>query len=191
MNEESNLNPKKSLEIINEMISNTRASFNDASFYFLLWGWIIFAGGLGHYILLEFTNYEHPYISWSVVIIGIIISIVKGVIEGKRSTTKSHLERIYIYIWFAFLASYFVIIVFMENVNYQITPLIFLLAANATFLSGIVLKYKPLIYGSIFIFISTIVMFNLSYDMQLLGIPITMLIGYLIPGYLLKYKANK
>ncbi len=190
MENENNLSPEKSLEIINEMISNTRASFKDASFYFLLWGWIIFAGGLGHYLLFKFSDCQYPYISWSVVLIGIIVSAVVGVIQGKRKKVISHFARIHIYVWYAFLACYFVLIFFMKSINYQITPLIFLFAANATFISGIVLKYKPIILGGIFIFVSSIVIFNLSYEMQLLAIPITMFIGYLIPGYYLKYKAN-
>ena len=110
MKNDENLSSEKSLEIINEMISNTRASFKDASFYFLLWGWVIMAGGLGHYLLLKFSDCQYPYIAWFVVIIGIIISAVVGAIQGKRSKVISHFERIHIYVWYAFLACYFVLI---------------------------------------------------------------------------------
>jgi uncharacterized membrane protein len=182
------MTPEKSFQIITEMISDTREKFHQQAFFLLLWGWIVAIAGLAHYLLAAFTTYAHPYYAWGLVVVGIIISAIYGYNIGKRKQYKSHLERIVMFVWIAFLLSYFVLIFHMEKINYQVTPLIFLLAAIATFTSGIVLKFKPLIYGALFMWVMAFAQFYLPYDYQLLSIPVTIVIGYLIPGYMLKAK---
>ena len=190
-NEEKNFNPVESIKLIDDMIQAAKCNIKDGSFYFLLWGWIVMAGSLGHYILLKFTNYEHPYIAWSVIFVGVILSMIHGFMYNKKAKVTSHIEKVYILVWYSFLISYFIILFFMSKINYQITPIIFLISANATFLSGIILKFKPLVFGGIFMWIAAIITFFLSPENQLLSIPIIVVFGYLIPGYILKYKEDK
>ncbi len=190
-NNEKNFNPVESIKLIDDMINTAKGNIKDGSFYFLLWAWIVIAGSLGHYILLKFTNFEHPYIGWSVIFVGIILSMIHGFMQSKRDKVTSHFEKVYILIWFAFLISYFIIALFMSKINYQITPIVFIMSANATFLSGVIIKFKPLIFGGIFMWIASIVTFCLSPENQLLSIPVIVAFGYLIPGYILKYKERK
>lgn len=182
------MTPEKSLQIIAEMIADTREKYHHHSFFFLLWGWIVALGGLLHYVLEVHTTFAHPYYAWGLVIIGIIVSAVQGFRMSKRSKYKSHLERVIMFMWIGFGVSYFVLIFHMSKINYQITPVIFLLAAMATFTSGIVLKFRPMIYGALFMWVMAFVQFYLPYQHQLLSIAITIAVGYLIPGYLLRAK---
>ncbi len=76
----------------------------------------------------------------------------------------------------------------MSKINYAVTPLVFLLAGNATFLSGTILKFRPLIWGGIIMWIGAILIFFLSYEHQLIISPAIIVFGYLIPGYLLRMK---
>ncbi|MCK4661390.1 MAG: hypothetical protein KAT68_00885 [Bacteroidales bacterium] len=189
-NTEKDFNPQESIKLIDDMIKTAKGNIKESSFYFLLWGWIVMIGGGGHYILIKFTNYEHPHVAWSVIIIGMILSAIHGVRYKKKTKVTSQIEKIYSLIWFAFLISYFIILFFMSKINYQTTSMIFLIAANATFISGFILKFKPLVFGGIVMWISAIVAFFLSPENQLLCIPITIILGYLIPGYMLKYKED-
>jgi len=182
------MTPEKSLQIIAEMIADTRKNFHHQSFFLLLWGWIVALAGFLHYVLEVHTTFAHPYYAWGLVIIGIIVSVVQGFRISRRSHYKSHLERIIMFVWIGFLVSYFVLIFHIAKINYQITPVIFLLVAMATFTSGIVLKFKPLIYGALFIWVMAFVQFYLPYQHQLLSIAITIAVGYLIPGYMLRAK---
>lgn len=184
------LTPEKSLSIISEMISDAKENFCDQSFYLLLWGWIVAIAGLLHFVLLTFTSYAHPYYAWALMIIGFIASFAQGYRRGKQKHRKSHLERIVAFIWLSFLVSYFIILLNMPQVNYQVTPLIFIFAAISTFVSGSVIKFKPLMAGGIFLWIMGFIQFYLPENYQLLSIPFTVGIGYLLPGYLLRAKAK-
>ena len=182
------LTTEESLRIINEMIETVKGNVRDKSYYFLLWGWIVILGSIGHYVLLKFTEFSRPEIAWLVVIIGLILSFIRGFQQGKATKVITHIDKVYIWVWMVFLVSYSIIIIFMSKINYAVTPLVFLLAGNATFLSGTILKFRPLIWGSIIMWIGAILTFFLSYEHQLIISPAIIVIGYLIPGYLLRMK---
>jgi hypothetical protein len=44
---EKELSPQESIELIQTMINKTKGVVADDSFYFLLWGWLVFACCLG------------------------------------------------------------------------------------------------------------------------------------------------
>ena len=185
------LKPEESLQIIEKMINRTKGNLHDSSFYFLLWGWIVLIGNIGQIIFTKFPNLKNPYLVWLIVIPGIIASFVYGMKQGRKTRTRSHLDRINFLIWMSFLISYVIVIVYMKEVNYKVAPLIFLFARNATFLTGIVIKFKPLIWGGIAFWISVILQFSLPVEFIDYISPIAIVLGYLIPGYLLKIQNKK
>ena len=140
---EKELKPEESLQIIEKMINRTKCNLHDNSFYFLLWGWIVLFGIIGQLVIGEFTNFSKPYLVWLIIIPGIIVNTIYGIRHGKKSGISSHIDLLSFMIWIAFLVSYAIILVFMSKFNYQVVPLIFLLTGNATFLTGIVIKFKP------------------------------------------------
>ena len=72
----------------------------------------------------------------------------------------------------------------------MINPLILLLTAFATFLSGVTIKFKPLMMGGMVFWIAAIIGFTVAYETQLLIASAAIVLGYLVPGYLLKSKNN-
>ena len=79
----------------------------------------------------------------------------------------------------------------MKEINYQVAPIIYLLAGNATFLTGMVIKFRPLIWGGI-VFLAGVFAYFLMPGAYLEYIsPIVIIFGYLIPGYLLKAQNKK
>ena len=188
---EKTLKPKESLQIIESMIQRTKGNLNDSSFYFLLWGWIVLIGNIGQIIFQRYPDFEKPYLIWLIVIPGIIASMVYGMKQGRKNKVSSHLDRINFLIWMTFLFSYIIIIVFMKEINYKIAPMIFLFAGNATFLTGIVIKFKPLILGGFAFWIGVIFQFSLPVEYIDYVSPVIIILGYLIPGYLLKIQNRK
>lgn len=188
--EKENLKPEESLQIIEQMILRTKGNLHDSSFYFLLWGWIILLINIGQ-IILNYIQYDQSYFIWLLIVPGIIASWVYGARHGKKMKATSHLDKINFMIWMAFLVCYFTVLIFMKKFNYNVAPLIFLLAANATFLTGIVIKFKPLIWGG-FVFLAG-VFANYLLEGQYFEIisPVVIIFGYLIPGYLLKSQNKK
>ena len=152
--ENKNLSNKESLELITEMINTAKGNIQNNYIFFLIWGWLVMIASLLHYGLLKFTNMEHPELAWSIMIIGIFPSIWYGYKSGKLSQVKTYSDRIYGQIWFAFIIGYFILLFFMKNINYNINPLIMIMAGGSTYLSGITIKFRPLIYGGIVLWIS-------------------------------------
>ena len=185
------LKPEESLQIIEQMIQKAKTNLHDSSFYFLLWGWIVLIAIIGQMLISHFTDYTKPYLVWLIIIPGVIASIVNGSIKGKKSKVTSHLDRINFLNWIVFLISYSIVLIFMKNFDYKIVPIIFLLAGNATFITGIIIKFKALIFGGIIFWIGVICLFTVPKEFTEFISPIIIIFGYLVPGYLLKFQNKK
>jgi hypothetical protein len=69
-----------------------------------------------------------------------------------------------------------------------IYPAFLVLYGMPTFLSGIILKFRPLIIGGIFCWILSVGACFISSEYHLLTLPAAMLVAWIIPGYLLRKK---
>jgi hypothetical protein len=66
------------------------------------------------------------------------------------------------------------------------------MAAASTFISGSMMRFKPIQIGAMCIWIAGIAAFMVSLPNQLLITAMAIFLGYLVPGYLLKNSnANK
>lgn len=184
------LSEKESLEIITNMISTAKGNIQSEYVFFLIWGWIITIACLLHYALIKFTNLAHPEMAWSIVLLGAILSFWHGMKISKKSKVSTYTDKIYGQIWFAFLVSYVIILVFMKTINFNINPIILILAGGSTYLSGIVIKFKPLVYGGIVLWVFGTINFLIPGEYQLLVSALGIILGYLVPGYMLKNKAK-
>jgi len=184
------LTKEESLELITEMIGQAKRNFaRGGSFYFLLWGWVVMLANIGHYILTV-IDYSMPYIVWAATIPAGIASMVYGARIEKRMKVRSHLDRMYGFIWLGVFIGVVIILYFMANVNYNVNAIILTFAGLGTFLSGLMLRFSPLVIGGFALWISSIIAFNLPPNDQYLVGAVGILAGYLIPGYLLKRAEN-
>ena len=181
----------ESLDVIMNMIGQAKRNIaKGGSFYFLLWGWVVMLANLGHYILDKYDLYDQPYIVWMATIPAGIASGIYGARQGRNATVKSHLDRLYGRMWMAIGVGIVTTLIFMSEVNYNVNAIILMFSSMGTFISGSMLRFKPLILGGIALWISSIIAFNLPVTDQYLVGAIGILAGYLIPGYLLKKAEN-
>ncbi len=185
------LSEQESLQLIREMISKAKNDLSNQAFYPILWGWVVLIGSLGHFLLLRYTAFEHPYIVWLIIFVGIIGSVIKGFSERNTTKTVTYASSVIAMIWVIFLVNYFILIPFIAKINFLITPIILLMSAGSIFLSGFVLKFKPFYWGGIFTWIMAVAAFIVSSDIQLLASATAVLFGLLIPGYILKYREER
>jgi len=190
MEQEKQLSGTESMEIITRMINTAKGSVRDQSFYFLLWGWIVILGNLGHYYLAKFTDYEHPYIVWSVAILGFFVSMIHGFRSRKERRVITHVEHILNNVWYGFLVVLVVILVFMSKVNFNINPLLMLIMALATYVTGIGIKFRPMVLGGLSFLAFAVVAFLVDPLTQSLVMGFAVILGYLIPGYMLRKKES-
>jgi len=189
-NEEKLMTGEESLRIITDMISKTKVNISQGSFHLLLWGWLIFFCSLAEYLLWQLTDFASPWLVWLLVIPGVFVSLIYGFAKGRKEVVFTYATSIYVWTWMAFLfASIVLFIVVWENMQF-VAPLILTLAAMAAFISGIIIKFRPLIIGAITFWIFALVAHFAGPSIAPLAVPAAMLTGYLIPGYILKYRKN-
>ncbi len=187
---EKDISPEESMALINAMIGRARKRYTDNSFYFLLWGWITLIASAIHFYLLEYTEYPYPYIGWSLNIIGVIVSIFKSVKDSKKRVVANHTDGTYGWLWLALGISMFTIIFNGAILEWSVVPFIILLMAIGTFVSGAMMKFVPLQIGGIVFWILSFVAFRSTEAYQMLITSISML-GYLVPGYIMKFNAKR
>ncbi len=183
------LSAQQSLDIITEMIEQAKGSVQRNSFYFLLWGWSIMLANLGMYALLQ-LSYEHPYMVWLITIPTWLYSMFKGYQKGNSPRTSTHLDKVTAWLWVSFGIIIFTVVAFGYKINFQLNPVILLISAIPTFVSAMVIRFKPLMIGGVAFWILGIVCFLVPTDIQYLVGALAICVGYLIPGYQLKNKQN-
>ena len=119
--------------------------------------------------------------------VGVPISIWYGRKNRMQRKVTTIIDEFYKYIWIGFGVSMFCVIFLSVSYQHTPTPFILVLMAFAVFISGITLKFKPLIYGSIIFWISAILLFYVQSDaLQLLIFAGSVILGYIVPGFYLR-----
>ena len=186
---EKELTKQESLNLITEMINQAKSNYSKGgSFFFLLWGWTIMLANFGHYYLARFTDFDQPYLVWTLTLPAAVISIIYSVRLGKKALVVTHLDRMYGQVWVAMGVGIIVSLLFMHRMGFNHNPVILLFAGAGTFISGRMLRFTPLVLGGIALWMAAVIGFSLPVVDQYLVGGIGILAGYLIPGYLLKNK---
>lgn len=185
--ESETLSAQQSLHIIAEMILQAKGKIQRNNFFFLFWGWVIVAANIGMYTLTH-LHYGRPYVVWLITIPAWIYTLYRVFTNEKRKDATSHFDRISGWLWMCYGISIFALVFFGFKINYQLNPVILIISAIPTIVSGVILNFKPLIVGGATFWIFGIVCFLVSMETQPLIGAIAILCGYLIPGYLLKAK---
>lgn len=180
------LNPEQSLALITSMISQAKGNMKKSSFYFLLWGWTIVVANLGVYVLMKFTSFPNPHLMFAITIPMAIISIIYGIRQEKTSVSTTHLDQVNKWIWIGFGINCFVFAAFAKQIGWMVNPVIIVLCAMPTFVTGIMLRFKPLMYGGIVFWVLGAVIFLVSREDQHLISAVAVALGYLVPGYMLR-----
>jgi len=189
MTNEETLKPEDSLALINNMINKAKNKLADDGFFFIFWGWLVTVCALFHYATFK-MGYEWGYWAWAIGMpAGGIISAFYGHKQGKEKKVKTHIDIYLSYLWGGFIIGMLLALGFMYWHGIKHTYFfLMILYGIATFVSGGILNFKPLIIGSIFSFVCAGISVFLSEVDQLLIIAIALIFSYIIPGHLLRSK---
>ena len=121
--------------------------------------------------------------------VGIIVSIVHYS-RRRMVSTESYLSHFLGKMW-AVLGIAFIMTVFI-NVSHGQSPFTYtlLLGGIGTLVSGWTMKFKPLIFGGALFLVASLVSVYVPVEYKALLEGITVVAGYLVPGYLLKNAAD-
>lgn len=182
---------QESLAIITEAINKTKDNYRNNSFYFLLWGWLIALASIGFFVLHQYTAFEYYFIPFPILAtVGIITTIVYYLRQHSKAPTESYMTYFLSRLWLVLGAS-FILVVFI-NVSQHHAPFTYtlIIAGIGTAVSGIVMRFKPMTWGGIFFFASAVASIYIPDAFSVLLQGVAIIVGYLIPGYLLK-NSNK
>ncbi len=187
---EKEMTGEESLRIITEMINKTKVNISQGSFHLLFWGWLIFLCSFAEYLLLNFTDLANPWYVWMLTIPGVFISLGYGFIKGSKAKVHTYADMVYMWTWMGFLAAAIVLFIVNSGNMRNIGTYILLLAGLPTFISGFIIKFKPLIVGGASFWIFSLIAHFAGQSVTSLIIAAAVLTGYLVPGYLLKRKVD-
>ena len=151
-----NLSAQQSLDIITGMIQQAKGNVRKNCFYFLLWGWVVVLADVGMYVLAK-LEYPYPFAVWAISIPAWLLTLYKGYKDGREGKTSGHFDRISGTLWICFGVCIFTLVFFGFKINYQLNPVILIVCALPTFVSGVVIKFKPLMAGAVCLWIGGVI----------------------------------
>lgn len=191
-----NMSPQQSLQLIESMINQVKNSFGEDGKLYLFWGWLIFFCSIAEFVLYNFMHYEKHYMVWSVSWVAFAYQIYYTVKKRRKARVRTYTGHIIGYVWLTyvvllFLIGYLIGRIANDNYFYHIFPILLALYGMPLFLSGVIIRFRPLIAGAVSSWALSVIATFLPYQYQMLCLSAAMVTGWIVPGYLLrvKYKA--
>lgn len=138
--EEKKLNEKESLELISQMIQNTRTQMmKHAGLPFLLWGYSTVAMSFLIWYLLRETGDYHWYCLWFLLPV-LPLSVTIWHTKKQKKMVKTYIDRIIGYVWAVFGISGFLLSCASFGMRFPILFVILLLMGMGTTLTGLIIR---------------------------------------------------
>lgn len=198
--EEKNITERESLAIIQQMIQTAKQVHSERGNGWLLWGWLLFLSSSLSVIFSYTGMMEYISYVWNAMLVAVLVGfILERVIKRKQGEVKTYIQVLLDRIGAGFFISLFCLIaatILFNNVkpsDYTFSfGYYYILYAFWMFIHGSAIHFRPLIIGAFVNWAAGIAMFVVTefrYDMMISAAAI--LIGYLIPGYLLRAAHRK
>ena len=191
---ENDFSPQQSLALIESMINRAKDKFAEDGSMYLFWGWLVFACSLFQFILLHILEYPKHYLVWLATLPAFVYQFFYISKKRRQQTVTTYADYIIGYIWLTFcvvmlLIGFLIGFLTGGDYYYHIIPLLLAVYGVPVFLTGIIVRFRPLVTGGIACWVLCIAStFIKNYDYQFLMLPASMLAAWIIPGYRLRAK---
>jgi hypothetical protein len=192
---EKTLTPEESLQIIQISISNSRKNIREGSFYYLIWGWALILASLANYFLIRRLIRLEKYddimfsslLAWGVFILAaLILQYIFKSRSNRQERVVTHLDRYIMIIWIAAGLLMGLMVFLSLKLDAYPTPFILGVTAMATAVSGLMVRFRPLVIGAVIFLAAAVISSYLRGTDQLLVFATAMVFGYLVPGYIIR-----
>ncbi|MBL7962674.1 MAG: hypothetical protein JNM31_02405 [Flavobacteriales bacterium] len=185
---EQPLTPEQSLKLITSMIGQAKNSFSRLSFYFLLWGVLLTLAMLATYLLRDQPDAWGQGAPWGIAgVLGGIVSAVHGARQGRQAAVNNPMDGLIGWLWSSFVITMVIMIVMNVMQHRDPGAMITLLTGIPTFMTGQILRFRPLILGGVLFWAAGIAMHFTGNPLALTLLYCgAMFLGYIIPGIMLK-----
>jgi hypothetical protein len=189
---ENEFSPEQSLRLITSMIETTKTSINDNSIYFLLWGWGILAACAVQYYMKAILNNPYNGLVWLIIPVLVIAQIFLVFKRRSKQRVKTFINDASSYLWTAIGFSFFTVFFVFGKIGFEYCfPIYIIFYAIGTYVSGRLIRFKPLIIGGLICFPLAIITIYLDLNYRIIMLGLAILISYIIPGHLLRAKYKK
>lgn len=192
MHEQNNFSPTDSLRLIQDMIGKSKSQFTDNAYYFLMWGWLVLLASLLQYVLFVWVKVNWHYLAWLLIVPAVVVTIVRSTRQEAKRTVVSYVEESMGALWMGIGISFNALMAIFFIIGWQHAyPFFILMYGIGTFISGGIIRFKPLQVGGAICWVLAVVTALLAYEHQILMLAFAVLISYLIPGYLLQQQVRR
>lgn len=186
------LNEKESLELITQMIQNTKSGMaKNAGSPFLIWGYMtVIASLLVWYLLKETGNYQWQWLWFLIPAVSFPTTL--WLVRKQEKNIKTYIDRIVGYVWIVFgVGSFLISCVAIFNWHLPILLIVLLIMGMGTALTGLILKMKLVaICGTLGGLFSLGCLFVHGID-QILLFGLAFIFMMIVPGHYLNGLAKK
>lgn len=191
MQNQKELSPEESFVIIQGMIATARNKFAENGFHLMLWGVLVITCCLANYFLLADGFGNLSGLPWAIMpFIGVPVGIMYEKNRMSAKQVSTHADLHVKHIWLSFLAGLVLVIVFCSVSHISPVPFILIVTGMATFSTGRVLQFTPLMLGGIVFWGAALLCIKVTNQNQLLVHAAATFLGYIVPGMLL-WKEHK
>jgi hypothetical protein len=185
--------PQQSLQLIESMINKAQNRFGEDGHLYILWGWLVLRCSLTEFVMFHFFNYQQHYLIWNVSWLLFIYQVYYLIKKHRQEKVRTYTDHIVGYVWITFVVLIFLIGFLLGRLSggqyfINIFPMLLALYGMPIFLSGVIVKFKPLVVGGICCWVLSVLSTFLPFDYQMLMLSAAMIVAWLIPGYLLRKK---
>lgn len=115
MKEKEQLSEKESLNIINEMIQKTKATYHDKGISALLWGTVVTIASLVTYARIEY-DFKLGFDIWLIVLFAIIPQIFISIQEKRKIKIRKHDDEAIDAVWIVYAITIFGLVAYQNIV---------------------------------------------------------------------------
>ena len=165
--EQQELSTRDSLQLIESMINKAQNRFNENGHLYLLWGWVVLICSITSFIAIYFYGDGKMIMYvWMLTIPTVIYQMIYLARIKKSTAVRTYTDEINSYVWLVFVIMGFLvgIIIGRSGQPQLFNPLVLMLYGMPTFLSGVILKFKPLRIGAICCWVLALVSVLIPYQ---------------------------
>jgi FtsH-binding integral membrane protein len=192
---QESLTEKQSLSIIEEMINRAKNQFSEDGSLYLLWGWVILFCSLGHFVLQVVVEYNRPWQIWSVTWVVAVYMLIFLRRKNRTRKVKTYTEELLSYVWLAFVImmalTFFLLQKFVPQFWLYNFMFILLCYGMPTFLSGIILQFRPLIIGGVVCWVLSAASGFVHFSYHPLFVSAAVVVAWIIPGFILRERFKR
>jgi MFS family permease len=179
----------QSLGIIEQMINSARNDHRVRGDGWLLWGWLLFVASVLSAVFMAIGAEDYVEWVWLIILgLGLLLNILLLAKYRRKKPVTTYVQDLLHKLEIGFFVSLFIIIAasYLSKMSFAF-GYYYVLYAFWMFIYGSAIRFRPFIIGAVVNWLAAIVIFAVQdFYYAMLVSAVAVLVGYLIPGHMLR-----